>query len=53
MCTRNAYNLANNTYHRVGAIKRNINDIQDDIGTIREYITGHGDGGDDSDEDME
>ncbi|KAJ0540274.1 hypothetical protein HanHA300_Chr08g0296381 [Helianthus annuus] len=53
MCTRNTYNLANNTYHRVGAIERNINDIQDDIGSIREYMAGHGDGGDDSDEDMD
>ncbi|KAJ0692972.1 hypothetical protein HanPI659440_Chr15g0591951 [Helianthus annuus] len=53
MCTRNTYNLANNTYHRVGAIERNINDIQDDIGSIREYMAGHGDGGDDSGEDMD
>ncbi|KAJ0897938.1 hypothetical protein HanRHA438_Chr08g0351231 [Helianthus annuus] len=53
MCTRNTYNLANNTYHRVGAIERNINDIQDDIGSIREYMAGQGDGGDDSGEDMD
>ena len=53
MCTRNTYNLANNTYHRVGAIERNINDIQDDIGSIREYMARQGGGGEDSDEDME
>ena len=53
MCTRNTYNLANNTNHRVGAIERNITDIQDDIGSIREYMVGHGEGGDDSDEDMD
>ncbi|KAJ0780807.1 hypothetical protein HanPI659440_Chr06g0241971 [Helianthus annuus] len=53
MCTRNTYNLANNTYHRVGAIERNINDIQDDIGSIREYMAGQGNGGDDSDENMD
>ena len=53
MCTRNTYNLANNTYHRVDAIERNINYIQDDIGSIREYMSGQGNGGDDSDEDME
>ncbi|KAJ0806227.1 hypothetical protein HanPI659440_Chr02g0087181 [Helianthus annuus] len=53
MCTRNTYNLANNTYHRVGAIERNINDIQDDISSIREYMAGHGGGGEDSDEDKE
>ncbi|KAJ0752183.1 hypothetical protein HanPI659440_Chr09g0321421 [Helianthus annuus] len=43
----------NNTYHRVGAIERNVNDIQDDIGSIREYMARHGGGGDGSDEDME
>ncbi|KAM0013005.1 hypothetical protein Hdeb2414_s0046g00747361 [Helianthus debilis subsp. tardiflorus] len=53
MCTKNTYNFANNTYHRVGAIERNITDIQDDIGSIREYMAGHGGGGDDSDEDMD
>ena len=55
MCIRNTYNLANNTYNQVGAIERNIFDIQDDIGSIREYMAGHGGGGDDedSDEDMD
>ncbi|KAM0003288.1 hypothetical protein Hdeb2414_s0289g00858601 [Helianthus debilis subsp. tardiflorus] len=53
MCTRNTYNLANNTYNRVGAIERNISDIQDDIGSIREYMAGHRGGGDDDDEDMD
>ena len=53
MCTRNTYNLANNTYHRVGAIERSVNDIQDDIGSIREYMARYGGEGDGSDEDME
>ena len=53
MCTRNTYNLANNTYHRIRAIERNITDIQDDIGSIREYMAGHGGGGEDNDEDMD
>ncbi|KAF5797151.1 hypothetical protein HanXRQr2_Chr08g0360301 [Helianthus annuus] len=53
MCTRNTYNMAGNTYTRVGAIERNISDIQDDIGNIREYMAGHGGGDDDEDEDMD
>ncbi|MFS7986742.1 hypothetical protein Hanom_Chr11g01013861 [Helianthus anomalus] len=53
MCTRNTYNLANNTHLRVGAIERSVNDIQDDISSIREYMARQGGGGEDSDEDME
>ena len=53
MCTRNTYNMASNMYTWVGAIERNISDIQDDIGNIREYMAGHGGGGDDEDEDMD
>ncbi|MFS7981275.1 hypothetical protein Hanom_Chr10g00949061 [Helianthus anomalus] len=53
MCTRNTYNLASNTYARVGAIERNISDMQDDIGNIREYMGGNGRGDDDEDEDMD
>ncbi|KAJ0936762.1 hypothetical protein HanRHA438_Chr03g0134741 [Helianthus annuus] len=55
MCTKNTYNLANNTYNRVRAIERNISDIQDDIGSIREYMAEHGGGGDEegSDDDMD
>ena len=52
MCTRNTYNMASNTSARVRAIERNISYIQDDIGNIREYIAGHGGGGDE-DEDMD
>ncbi|MFS7974116.1 hypothetical protein Hanom_Chr09g00864781 [Helianthus anomalus] len=44
MCSWNTYKLANNTYTRVGAIERNISEIQDDIGSIREYMAGHGGG---------
>ena len=51
MCTRNTYNMASNTYARVGVIERNISDMQYDIGNILEYMVGHG--GDDEDEDMD
>ncbi|KAM0056487.1 hypothetical protein Hdeb2414_s0006g00218931 [Helianthus debilis subsp. tardiflorus] len=53
MCTRNTYNLASNTYTRVGTIERNISDKPDDIGSILEYMAWHGGGGDDEDEDMD
>ncbi|KAF5818608.1 hypothetical protein HanXRQr2_Chr02g0067971 [Helianthus annuus] len=53
MCTRKTYNIASNTYTRVGEIERNISDIQDDIGNIQEYMAGHGGGGDDEDKDMD
>ncbi|MFS7963389.1 hypothetical protein Hanom_Chr13g01209931 [Helianthus anomalus] len=51
LCTRNTYNMASNTYTWVGAIERNIFDMQDDIGNIREYMANQG--GDDEDEDMD
>ncbi|KAJ0716114.1 hypothetical protein HanPI659440_Chr13g0509101 [Helianthus annuus] len=53
MCTRNTYNMASNTYARVGVIERNISDMQDDIGNIREYMACHGGDDDDEDEDMD
>ncbi|MFS7936656.1 hypothetical protein Hanom_Chr05g00418341 [Helianthus anomalus] len=51
MCTRNTYHMASNRYTRVQAMERNISDMQDDIGNIREYLAGQG--GDDEDEDMD
>ena len=53
MCTRNTYNMASNTYARVGVIERNISDMQDDIGNIWEYMAGHGGEDDDEDKDMD
>ncbi|MFS7997361.1 hypothetical protein Hanom_Chr12g01140881 [Helianthus anomalus] len=52
MCTRNTYNMASNTYARVGVIERNICDMQDDIGNIQEYMAAQG-GDDDDDDEMD
>ncbi|XP_021991691.1 transcription initiation factor IIE subunit alpha-like [Helianthus annuus] len=51
MCTRNTYNMVSNAYVRVGVIERNISDMQDDIGNIREYMAGQGGNDDDDDDD--
>ncbi|MFS8002430.1 hypothetical protein Hanom_Chr13g01202001 [Helianthus anomalus] len=51
LCTRNTYNMANDTYTQVGAIERNISDIQDGIGHIQEHMVFRG--GDADDEDMD
>ncbi|MFS8024466.1 hypothetical protein Hanom_Chr16g01463551 [Helianthus anomalus] len=49
--TCNTYNMASNTFTRVGAIERNISTMQDDITYIREHMVYQG--GDDEDEDMD
>ncbi|MFS7940160.1 hypothetical protein Hanom_Chr05g00460381 [Helianthus anomalus] len=51
LCTRNTYNMASNTYTRVGAMERNIFEMQDDNSHIREHMVYRG--GDDEDEDMD
>ncbi|MFS7955537.1 hypothetical protein Hanom_Chr07g00643841 [Helianthus anomalus] len=53
MCICNTYNMARNTYTRVGVIERNISDMQDDISNIQEYMAGQGGDDEDEDDDMD
>ncbi|MFS7986949.1 hypothetical protein Hanom_Chr11g01016251 [Helianthus anomalus] len=51
LCTRNTYKMASNTYILVGAMERNISDLQDDISHIWEHMVYRG--GDDEDKDID
>ncbi|MFS8033789.1 hypothetical protein Hanom_Chr17g01573681 [Helianthus anomalus] len=53
LCTQNTYNMASNTYTRIGAMECSVATMQDDITYIWEHMAYRGEEGDDDDEDMD
>ncbi|MFS8002492.1 hypothetical protein Hanom_Chr13g01202691 [Helianthus anomalus] len=51
LCTRNTYNMASNTFTRVGAMERSISTIQENIIYIREHMVYQGEEDEDGDMD--
>ncbi|KAJ0517866.1 hypothetical protein HanHA89_Chr11g0430611 [Helianthus annuus] len=52
LCTRNTYDMASNTFTRVGSVERTVSAMQDDITYIRDHMAYRGEE-DDDDEDMD
>ncbi|MFS7976698.1 hypothetical protein Hanom_Chr10g00895471 [Helianthus anomalus] len=46
LCTRNTYNMASNTFTRIGSVERAVFAMQDDITYIRDHMVYRGEEGD-------